>query len=158
MKLTKPIGTTATIVTFIVVGVTGVLMFFHLNNGAMKLLHEYVGLAMIVACIVHIIANLTLFKKYFIGKKLIAIAILLAISIVSLELMPNGQKPPFKDVYANFLQLSLSQAKLAFSTNEDTFNEFLNKNNLKFEDISVEKFVAKNNIKESDLVKILINK
>ena len=62
MKISKPVGTTSTIVTFVVVGITGVLMFFDIKSSGIKVLHEYVGMAMVIACVLHIMANLTPFK------------------------------------------------------------------------------------------------
>ncbi|ABK82295.1 DUF4405 domain-containing protein [Campylobacter fetus] len=158
MKASKPIGTTATIVTFIVVGITGVLMFFDIKSSGIKVLHEYIGMAMVIACVLHIMANLTPFKKYFAGKKLAIMGVLFAASVVFIAATPNNPKPPLKDVYQNFTNLNLSTAEKIFGTNESLFNEYLNKNGLKFEDISVKEFAAKNNIKENDLVKKLLNK
>ncbi|EKJ0129969.1 hypothetical protein ACLH6Q_001490 [Campylobacter fetus] len=84
--------------------------------------------------------------------------VLFAASVVFIAATPNNPKPPLKDVYQNFTNLNLSTAEKIFGTNESLFNEYLNKNGLKFEDISVKEFAAKNNIKENDLVKKLLNK
>ncbi|EAK0826291.1 DUF4405 domain-containing protein [Campylobacter fetus] len=158
MKISKPVGTTATIVTFIVVGITGVLMFFDIKSSGIKVLHEYIGIAMVIASVLHIMANLTPFKKYFAGKKLAIMSVLFAASVVFIAVIPNNPKPPFKEVYQNFANLNLSTVEQIFGTNESLFNEYLNKNGFKFEDISVKEFAAKNGIKENDLVKMLLNK
>ncbi|MBT0611510.1 DUF4405 domain-containing protein [Campylobacter hyointestinalis] len=158
MKISKPVGTTSTIVTFVVVGITGILMFFDIKSSGIKVLYEYVGMAMVIACVLHIMANLTPFKKYFVGKKLAIMSVLFTASVVFIAVTPNNQKPPFKEVYQNFTNLNLSTVETIFGTNENLFNEYLNKNGLKFEDISIKEFATKNNIKENDLVKALLSK
>ena len=57
MKVSKPIATTATIATFAIVGVTGVFMFFDLKNYGIKIAHEYIGMVMVLACVLHIFAQ-----------------------------------------------------------------------------------------------------
>jgi hypothetical protein len=54
-----------TIGSFAVVGATGVLMFFHLNTGLMKLAHEWLGWLMVVGVVAHVAINWRPFVNYF---------------------------------------------------------------------------------------------
>ena len=91
-------------------------------------------------------------------KKLAIMSVLFAASVIFIAVTPNEQKPPLKEVYQNFTNLNLSTVETIFGTNENLFNEYLNKNGLKFEDTSIKEFATKNNIKENDLVKALLSK
>ncbi|MEZ4385103.1 MAG: DUF4405 domain-containing protein [Nannocystaceae bacterium] len=51
------LGTPMIAATFVITGVTGVFLFFHLGERLFKQLHEWIGLAMIVGAIVHIASN-----------------------------------------------------------------------------------------------------
>lgn len=45
-------------VAFIVIAVTGVLLFFHVKNGPIMVLHEWFGWLFVVAGAVHLLLNL----------------------------------------------------------------------------------------------------
>ena len=83
--------------SFLLMAVTGVLMFFHLDSGLNKSAHEWLGWAMLAAVGLHLVNNMNAFKRYFsqtTGRVVMAVfAVVLAMSFVSL----NGQssKPPF---------------------------------------------------------------
>ena len=61
MKNLRTFGTGATVATFAVMAVSGAALFFGLRGGNLKLIHEYVGAAMIIACVLHIIVNFKAF-------------------------------------------------------------------------------------------------
>ncbi len=48
---------------FAVVGVSGVLVFFHLGGGSLKGLHEWLGLAFVAAALLHVARNWNGFVK-----------------------------------------------------------------------------------------------
>lgn len=68
-----------TIGSFVVVGTTGILMFFHLNTGLMKLAHEWLGWVMVVGAVAHVAVNWKAFLSYFRKPAGIAIIALLAV-------------------------------------------------------------------------------
>ncbi|HEX2973973.1 MAG TPA: DUF4405 domain-containing protein [Tepidisphaeraceae bacterium] len=55
----------ATAMTFLAVGVTGVMMLLHVRSGPLKELHELSGLVMVVLGAVHLILNWRAFLGYF---------------------------------------------------------------------------------------------
>ncbi|WP_243613921.1 DUF4405 domain-containing protein [Shimia aestuarii] len=67
-------ATPLTIGSFLVMGVTGTLMFFHLDEGLNKLLHEWAGWAMLVAVGAHVLLNWRAFQIYF--KRPVALGIM----------------------------------------------------------------------------------
>ena len=160
MKMSKPIATTSTIVTFIIVGLTGALMFLGIKSHGIKSIHEYIGMAMILACILHIFANFAGFKRYFSGTKLafIATSIALAVAFIALSPSPQKAKTPQKELYNSFLNANLSSAMAALNSNEIAFNNYLNSKNIKFENISLKDFIAKNNLDENEIINTLLKR
>ncbi len=51
------VSTPATVAAFVVSGVTGVLLFFHLGERLFKELHEWLGLAFVAAALLHLLRN-----------------------------------------------------------------------------------------------------
>ncbi|WP_096017487.1 DUF4405 domain-containing protein [Campylobacter lanienae] len=157
MKVSKPIATTATIATFFIVGATGVFMFFDLKNYGIKTIHEYVGIAMVLACVLHIFANLAPFKKYFSGKKLGFISSAIVLCVIFMLFAPNS-KSAQKELYSSFMAVNLNNAIIAFNSDKTAIENYLNSKNIKFEDINLKEFIAKNNLNEAEFIKILIKR
>ncbi|MCR8696210.1 MULTISPECIES: DUF4405 domain-containing protein [Campylobacter] len=160
MKVSKPIATTATIATFAIVGVTGVFMFFNLKSYGIKIAHEYIGMAMVIACVLHIFANLAPFKKYFTGKKLGFISATIIAAIVFMIFAPNSNKSklPQKELYSSFMNANLSSAMAALNSDKTAFEKYLNSKNIKFEDSSIKEFISKNNLNEVEFINTLLNR
>jgi hypothetical protein len=93
----RPWITPLVIGTFALMTVTGALMFFHLDSGLNKTAHEWLGWAMVAAVVLHLLMNVTAFKRYFsqpTGRWVIgACAVVLVASFVPLG--GSGGKPPF---------------------------------------------------------------
>jgi len=57
MKLNRNYVTPFISLVFLVVGLTGVLMFFHLFDGYTEVVHEYMGMFFVICAISHIVLN-----------------------------------------------------------------------------------------------------
>lgn len=77
----KNIATSYTSIIFLVIGITGVMMYFHLNSKLVKELHEVLGLVFVIAALLHVLMNWKSMRSYF--KKRIFITAFLIISIIS---------------------------------------------------------------------------
>lgn len=71
-----------TSMTFLVVGITGILLAFHIKNGGIKALHEWIGYAFTLAGFVHLAINWKVFILYFRKRS----AILAAVTSIILSL------------------------------------------------------------------------
>ena len=97
MKHLRASATPLTIGTFLIMGATGILLFFHTNTTLNKVVHEYVGLVMVAAVILHVVLNWRAFQTYF--KRPVALtlmgasAVMLAASFVSLGEETGGTRP-----------------------------------------------------------------
>jgi hypothetical protein len=65
MQVSREWATPVTIGAFMLMSVTGVLMFFHADRGFNKLAHEWVGLVMVGGVAAHAMANWAAFTRYF---------------------------------------------------------------------------------------------
>jgi len=65
MKSLRSWATPLTIAAFLVMGVTGVMMFFHVNTTLGKVLHEYASWLMVIGVGVHLVLNWRAFLTYF---------------------------------------------------------------------------------------------
>ena len=61
----RPCITPLVIGAFLISAVTGVLMFFHLDSGLNKTVHEWLSWAMVIGVGLHVLLNVTAFKRYF---------------------------------------------------------------------------------------------
>lgn len=75
-------ATPATLATSLIVGVTGVVLFFHTGGTLSRLAHEWIGFAMLVAVAFHIVLNWRPFKLYL--KRPLAQAIMLLGVVVTI--------------------------------------------------------------------------
>ena len=161
MKNLRTFGTGATVATYAVMAVSGAALFFGVRGGNLKLIHEYVGMAMILACVLHIIVNFKAFTNYFKGLKGVIIGafsvILIALCFVSFG--SSGAKAPVEKMLCPaVLNLSVSEAKIAFKTDEAKFSEFLQNANLANSNLnlSINEFAKANNIKPDDIVRAIL--
>lgn len=90
-------ATPLTIGSFLLLAVTGILMFFHLDTGLNKVVHEWLSWVLIAAVGLHIASNLFAFKRHFAQRRaqwLVGGAVLLLASSF-LPLGGAGSEPPF---------------------------------------------------------------
>lgn len=92
------------IATFLAAGVTGILMFFHLDVGVNKLLHEWIGPAMIAGVGAHVVLNWRPFTADFrrpLPRLVISLGVfLLAFSFAPdrLSYAPRAPRPPNTEI------------------------------------------------------------
>lgn len=80
---------------FVLIAVTGVLMFFHIDRGLNKLAHEWLGWVMVVGVGLHVVLNLPAFKRYL-GQKTawVVMGVFFAVLALSFMTPPGGKKEP----------------------------------------------------------------
>lgn len=68
MKLNRNYITPFIAQIFLVVGLTGIFMYFHMFDGFTEVVHEYFGLLFVGCAIFHVMLNWKALKSHF-GKK-----------------------------------------------------------------------------------------
>ena len=102
--------------SFFLMAVTGILMFFHWDTGLNKVVHEWLGWAMVIAVVLHVLVNFQGFKNMFrttMGKGILGLfSLILVLSFFNLSGNSDGGKPPFMssvNVLSNASITELSQ-------------------------------------------------
>jgi amino acid transporter len=95
MKLNRNYVTPLIILVFLVVGITGVLMFFHLFDGCTEVVHEFLGLFFVVCAVFHVILNWKALKIHF--RKRVFIPAALAVAVISMLLIVQQHYNPKVD-------------------------------------------------------------
>ena len=90
----RDLSTSLTTFVFIVIAVSGVMMFFHLFDNYVKELHEILGLFFILVVMFHVFYNFKSMKNYF-TKKVFGFSALsvVLVSLVFVLNTPYGDSP-----------------------------------------------------------------
>ncbi len=93
----RPWITPLAIGSFLLVTVTGVLMFFHLDSGLNKIVHEWLSWVLVAGVILHIALNLPGFKRYLTQRTARwVIGLFVAVLALSFIQLPGAaSEPPF---------------------------------------------------------------
>lgn len=107
MKIKQKFATPIALWSFLVVGLSGVLMFIDLKTKNLTLIHEYVGLILILGIFLHSVANLKTFKSYFTKEKGVIFGVVFCYSLHGfLSILSTTKKDKkrknFKRCIANF--------------------------------------------------------
>lgn len=78
----RDLATSFTSLIFLVIGISGVMLYFHFYDMQVRELHETLGLAFVVATLFHIFVNWKNMKNYF-SKKIFIIAAIITPVITS---------------------------------------------------------------------------
>ncbi|WP_400260962.1 DUF4405 domain-containing protein [Sphingobacterium sp. SG20118] len=95
MKLNRSYITPFISVVFLVVGLSGLLMFFHLFDGYTEVVHELLGIFFVVCAVFHIMLNWKALKIHF--KKNVFIPAGLTVAVVSTLFIVQQQVNPKVD-------------------------------------------------------------
>lgn len=100
MKLNRDYVTPFISLVFFVVGLSGLLMFFHLFDGYTEVVHEFLGVFFVVCAVFHIILNWRGLRVHF--KKGVFIPALLGILGISVILIiGESMYPPVDTIIIN---------------------------------------------------------
>lgn len=92
MKLSRSFITPLITIIFLVVALSGLLMFFHIFDGYTEVVHEILGVIFVVLLVLHVILNWKALKIYF--KKRVFILSTIVVAVISILLVIQQQKSP----------------------------------------------------------------
>ncbi|BAP55923.1 hypothetical protein THII_1626 [Thioploca ingrica] len=85
----KKLATPLAMALFMVIAVSGTMMFFHVGEGLVRELHEWLGIAFVAAATLHVYRNWLSFKKYF-QQRLLGAVLALTVVITLAFVAPAG--------------------------------------------------------------------
>ena len=111
MRFLRKWATPWTIGSFLLMSVTGVLMFYHLNSPLNKLAHQWLSFAFLVGVVVHIVTNWLAFSRYFKSPVAIGVMVVFAAVLGGSFVNLGGAKaePPTRAVMASLGRTPLSE-------------------------------------------------
>lgn len=145
MIINKKIATSLTSLVFLVIAVTGVLMYFHLFDKYTKSLHEIIGLVFVVFALFHVMFNFKAMKSYFKLKTFfISAAIVLIFSVVTITttMKEGGAKGK---VFDAMFQSDVNKVLVLFSDDYTEAKKKLEENGIFIGDAKNLDEVASNN-------------
>ena len=95
MKLNRNYVTPFISLIFLVVGISGILMLFHIFDGYTEVVHEFLGLFFVICAVFHIVLNWKALKIHF--KKGVFIPAALAVAVISILFIIQQQYDPKLD-------------------------------------------------------------
>lgn len=122
MKLNRNYVTPFISLVFLVVGLSGMLMFFHLFDGYTEVVHEFLGVFFVVCAVFHIILNWKALKIHF-KKAVFLPALLGVITITSLLVVMERLYPPVDlQIMNRIVKVPVRDAFKALNINYDEAN------------------------------------
>ena len=93
VKLNRNYVTPFISLTFLVVGISGLLMLFHLFDGYIEVVHEILGLFFVICAFFHIILNWKALKLHF-KKKVFLPALFGVLTVTAILIVMESMYPP----------------------------------------------------------------
>jgi hypothetical protein len=87
----RDFATSFTATMFFVMATSGVMMYFHFMDKAVKELHEVLGLAFVAIVLLHIYVNWNAMKKYF-SKTIFVSAVVIIVIVSSMFIVEGASK------------------------------------------------------------------
>jgi len=114
-------ATPLTIGSFLLIAVTGVLMFFHLNTGLNKAAHEWLGWFLLVGVGAHLWLNWRAFSTYFNRRGALAImGVFVAVLLASFAPISGGEAElPIRQMVENMTQAPLESVAVVAGKTPD---------------------------------------
>jgi hypothetical protein len=100
LKISRDWATPLTMGSFALMGVTGILMFFHLDTGLNKLAHEWLGWVMVAGVALHSAVNWLAYKRHLLNNRSgrvivgVSLAVLAATFFIQQPGKEGGGSPP----------------------------------------------------------------
>ena len=142
---------------FLVVGVSGLLMFFHLLDGYTEVVHELLGLFFVICAIFHIILNWKALKIHF--KKAVFIPAMLGIMTTSAMLIVSESMYPPVDIQImdRIVKAPVVDAFKALGINYEQASGKLRKNGISMKKaLTIEDIWIKNDVDPEKVIDLIM--
>ena len=158
--MNKILATSLTTALFLVIGISGVMMFFHFFDSNVKYLHEILGLAFIAAVLFHLFYNWKSMKSYF-SKKTFFISLVLTAMIsfgFIFQSAQEGENPKrilINSVLTSPIEKSFSILNIEYA---NAIKKLKNKSIFISEESTIETIANENQISPFEIISIITKK
>ena len=115
--INRTLATSLTTFLFLVMGTTGVLMFFHIFDSYTKELHEILGLAFVFIVFIHVLFNWKSMRTYF-SKTVFKLSFVLVVVVSLAFILTSSSGPNPKKLMINSLLSAPLEHSLAVLSND----------------------------------------
>lgn len=153
--ITRDTATSLTTLGFAVVGISGVMMFFHFFDNYVKEMHEILGLVFVGIVFFHLFFNWKSMKNYF-SKKVFLLSVIVAMGVVVgfVSNAPTGTNPK-GIIIQSLLNAPIEDSVSILGLDMETFQLKLKNANIIFnEETTISQIAKGNNISPFKVVAI----
>lgn len=146
--------------TFVILAVTGILMFFKIEAGYTKPVHEWLSWAMVAGVLLHIAANWKAFTGYFTRKPALAIiGAGLLLTILSIVMPARNEQNPRMKMTRALEKSKLETVAVVAGQKSESIILKLEQKGIAVESsaMSIREIAAKNGKKEMDVLAVIFN-
>lgn len=156
----REIATSFTTLTFLVIAISGVMMFFHIFGMEVTALHNILGLVFVVAGVSHVIMNFKAMKNYFSKKIFISASLIVTIISAGLIYASSTQGKNPKEVLFNKVFSAPNTTSFALLSNsyEEAIKKLKEQNINIIQNNTIEAIAKANNVSPFKIIKIIVNK
>ncbi len=145
MTKKREFATSLTALMFLVIGITGVMMYFHILDKYTKQMHEILGLVFVAAVLAHVFVHFRSMKQYFSKKIFLSIsAITLIVASAFILNAPEGKSSKAVLVEGVF-NSNIEKSFVLFADNADLAKARLEEAGIKTEGLNTIDQIAKEN-------------
>ncbi len=152
------IATSLTSTIFLVIGITGVMMYFHILDAFTKNMHEILGLVFVGAVVFHVFFHWHSMKKYF-TKKVFLSSLLVVFIVVSgfIYNSSNAGVNPKQSVIEAVLKAPIKESIRILGSNMQSVESKFKNSDIKFEkEVSILEIAQSNNTSPFRIVAIIV--
>lgn len=157
MKLKRNVVTPYLTFLFLVVGLSGILMLFHILDDYTKVVHELLGIVFVLFSILHVILNWKSLKTHFKKRVFIASGIVVLIVSVAFVVLAKMEVDHEGIMIEKLVEAPISESfsilKLDYNQVEKTLKEY---NVVIGESKSIMEIGTNNNKSPKDIIELII--
>jgi len=156
-SIIKTIVTSSTAFLFFVVGITGVLMFFHIFDDYTKVTHEILALVFVLFLISHVIINWNNFRKYLKKQAFTTSGILVFLFTLLLIIISKHSGDIQHELVERLLKSPISHSFIVLEKSFDQTKAKIESNGIVIgESNTIEEICLNNQISPQDLIELII--
>ena len=156
--MNKNLATSLTTALFLVIGISGIMLFFKLFDMQVKQVHEILGLGFIAAVLCHLFYNWKSMRKYF-SKKIFAATLIVTATVTGIFILNSGSgENPKMIVIQQVIKSPLKDSAKIFELTIEEASNKLKKLNIQIaENSSIGSIAKQNNESPFKIINILVS-